>query len=550
MSPRTWRGALVVGFAISFIAHAAMALQMDWYSVLADEAGYLGNARWLAHAGPLWTMWESSFYSLGYPLVIAPATALFDGPREVYVGTLLINSMLLATLFPMLASLARRLLDATERQVLLAATAGCAIAPAMVQSNIAWAESLVMPVATALILTSEAVLRSRAQGWVLGATVGFSVWVHPRFLPVSLVVLAAVAFEAIWNRGRPVAVLARVVGVATLVIVPGLALARSVRDDRWQRAIGPPGSGNYLRAITRPRALGGQLAGELWYVLAATLGLAGIGFVALALMVRRGHPSRGAAIVALAMVAAVGGLSVVSSYWTALRPDQLVYGRYNEALLPALTTVGAAWLLAADRRARVIALGSSACAVLGSALVLVVAREQSRFDGDWNVLNVSGLGPWLDVGGRAVVTRTTAVTVVALAVLTLATAGSKWVAVAVMSAALAASSLWTFAGPVLDRQDQYASWTGPHDLATRFGQVEHMAYDVSLLTQVGLWGYPLFLPDTLITTYDPANGETPPPDVEIVISGPMQPPGGTSGATLVYVDAPMGQGFWQLPSSP
>lgn len=546
MSPRTWRGALSAGFAISLVIHVVMAIQMDWYSVLADEAGYLGNARWLAHSGPVWTMWESSFYSLGYPLVIAPVALLFDGPREVYIGSLLVNCVLLATLFPMLATLARRILQCTDRQALVAAAAGCAVGPAVIQSNIAWSESLVLPVTAALILSAEAVLRSRAHGWVLGAMVGFSVWVHPRFLPVSLVVVAAVAFESVWHRGRPVAVLARVVGTAVVVVVPGLVLARAVRDDRWQRAIGPPGSGNYLRAVTRPGALTGQLAGELWYVLAASAGLAGIGIVALAMLIRRRDPSQGAALVTLAMVVAVGGLSVLSSYWTAARPDQFVYGRYNEALLPVLTAVGAGWLLQAAPMARLVAMGAGAAALGVSALVLLAARPGRVFEGDWNVLNVSGLGPWLDPGGREVVLRATLVVgAVMLGVGALAY-GTR-AAVAVLALGLAATSLWTFAGPVLDRQDQYATWTGPHDIATRFGQVDHIAYDVSLLTQVGLWGYPLLLPDTLITTYDPTAGQTPPPGVEIVISGPMNPPGGTTGATLVYVDAPMGQGFWQLP---
>jgi hypothetical protein len=96
----SWRRSLLIGWAVVFLIHLPMAMRMHWFTGLPDEAGYLGNARWLSGPAPIWPMGKASFYYIGYPALLVPLHLLVRSPQALYHGVLTVNCVLMASLFP------------------------------------------------------------------------------------------------------------------------------------------------------------------------------------------------------------------------------------------------------------------------------------------------------------------------------------------------------------------------------------------------------------------------------------------------------------------
>ncbi|WP_242910794.1 hypothetical protein [Actinomadura terrae] len=129
--------------------------------------------------------------------------------------------------------------------------------------------------------------------------------------------------------------------------------------------------GNLVWRLTHAEGYGWTLslsAGQLWYQIVATAGIAGLGLTALiTAAVRRGTPFP-MRWTALAVLAAVAGVAVATS---AALPDEqrvgnFVTGRYLACLLPVLFLAGLAALL----RARGKELVTGAAVALGLAIAL------------------------------------------------------------------------------------------------------------------------------------------------------------------------------------
>jgi len=551
--PLNRRAALAIGSALLLVVHVGMALRMRWFSVLADEAGYLGNGRWLASAGPVWPMGKSSFYSFGYGVALIPVNLVTTSPRGVYTGALITNSILMVSLFPLLAVAARRFFDATDRAAIAGAAAASLYPAVLLQSNVAWSESLVMPLTVTLFLAVHSLVDDHVHWYdiaAVGTVTGLLTWAHPRFIPVAAVVVLFLAVSA-WHRW--ISSTQAVVNAVVLAVLGalGLIVSSRIRNDRWDEVDSPPSSGNYFKAVLHPRALLGQLSGEMWYLVTGSLGLAAIGVAAFVFRIRSdAGPRRLTAAFVLAVAAVIAALSVLSSYATATRPDQLVYGRYNEATIPMLICAGAVFLLQVKRRQRSSALLIAAAASAALAAATLVLRGSSRFDTGWNSLNVLAIGPWIHHVERHVIVAATLAAVAVMIVATVISARAAVVALAVMSCCLVVGAAVTFQSRLVDAQKQYEHWSIP-DQMKAFDSIKLAAYDESpgSLTQVGMWGYPMFLPHTRIVPYNASRGERPAPGTQLVIAGMgAAPPAGAESARLALVDDRMQQKFWLLPA--
>ena len=124
-------------------------------SVVPDEAGYLGNARWLSGTSPTWIMGEAPYYGFGYSLVLAPLFAVFHDPYTLYRAVIVVNAVLVTSLFPLLYVWCRRLLGATERAALVAALVGALVPAATAYTAVALAEVVVLPLLVAAAPPAE-----------------------------------------------------------------------------------------------------------------------------------------------------------------------------------------------------------------------------------------------------------------------------------------------------------------------------------------------------------------------------------------------------------
>ena len=71
---------VLVPYLLLVVVHLLMGLQMKQPTVLADEVGYLGNARYLAGVASMPDLRYCTFYHFGYSLFLVPLFWLFKDP--------------------------------------------------------------------------------------------------------------------------------------------------------------------------------------------------------------------------------------------------------------------------------------------------------------------------------------------------------------------------------------------------------------------------------------------------------------------------------------
>jgi hypothetical protein len=405
LSPRR---VLVLGGLSLLVLRLAISAARTGPVVMADEAGYLLNARVLA-GGMTAEMGSSPFYRGGYSLFIAPVVKLDADPIAAYHGVLAVNAALAACLVPLLYLLLTRCVDVAPRTAAWAALAGAAYPSVTALSQVAMSENALFPLTVAWLLCVGLLLRDRAlaaaPAWAAAAgLIAATLWiVHGRMVVAVGLTVIVLALGAI--RGRR----GRLAAAAGLAALAGGMLSGAVLND-WLGARNYDGRGiGELRTVLAPLHDGDGVLAVLrnvvcqsWYLLTATLGVvlllvAWIAPRALARMrAGRGGPADGVLVLLLATTA---GLVLVSSLWfaSATRPDQLIYGRYTEPVVPALVAVGLAALARAGPPPRPGVLVAALLTLTGAVVILRAGFDVRGEASRWNVAGLPSVTGSLSV---------------------------------------------------------------------------------------------------------------------------------------------------------
>ena len=333
------------------------------------------------------------------------------------------------------------------------------------------------------------------------------------------------------------------------------ALHRTLVATLW---VTSPGSleanlfGRLLDPATWIGVLPLRAAGQLWYLLAATLGLFALGAWELGRRAARRRRTEdreagaddaagaeAARVVLLAM--AVVFAASIAVMIPAKRADHFLYGRYNEALLGPFLVAGVAAIATGSRRTVLAQWGGAAglCALLGAALQhLLPAEGLARSP---MVLNVLGVLVWNPSPGLLHSTPWAMVGTVVLALLALA---SRRAAVLALAAFFAVSA-------VLVEQRQLLPvcryWRGLFTLQETLRPLAPAAlsYERSgLPTTYGFNVYQFWLDRTRFRLFDAAAGEAPSEDLVIASQRwSPRPPGFRKVASETSVD----QALWVAP---
>ncbi|MFI6294067.1 hypothetical protein ACIBEJ_20935 [Nonomuraea sp. NPDC050790] len=327
-----------------------------------DEVGYLLAARWLA-GGPGGDYSGSTFYQGGYPLLLAPLYWLSTDPATVYRLVSCLGAVVSASAFP-LAYLVLRRLTLGRRAAPALAFAGALGPSVLVFSGLALVDAVLPTLVLGWLLAlHDLVTRGTVlPGVVAGALSGLALAMHMRGAILFGVFVVCVIGVLVFRRVPLPA------GWWTLGAAAVAGGAGALLNARLKAALYPGGvkdlSGLALERMTglegQARSLAGA-AGQLWYLVTATWGLAGVGIVAaVVVLVRRGgSPYRVTAGVLLALTL---GIAYASS---AALPDEhrvgnYAYGRYLACAAVAWTLVGLAALVRARRRTALAGAAASA----------------------------------------------------------------------------------------------------------------------------------------------------------------------------------------------
>lgn len=395
---RRHRPILFAGVLATMLARFLVTRDAVGPQVVADESAYLAMARHLAGVGEPWNLGPAAAYSPGYSIVIAPLFRIVSDPVLLFRSIVGVNILLGGLLVLAYESLTRRLTTLTRPTTVLVATAAASLPALVVTSNHAWSDALTPLVFAGVMVAGIRALDrpTAARALVLAASVGAAHLTHTRLLVLGLPV-GALLLALAWNRRIrwTVAIGSSVLMLASVIV--------SSQITAWaQEPIYPPGwdGSKSVRSDLIDRVLSGgpfvlSTAGQLWYLLATTAGIAGLGILVLARAGgRTGRArTRGSApgvdpeapngertgrladlgladrLPALLYVGTSMGLCLgvsIAFMTDRERSDQLVYGRYNEAFLGILVVLGLASLLAARAtiRRRIVDL-----AVIGGVLV-------------------------------------------------------------------------------------------------------------------------------------------------------------------------------------
>jgi hypothetical protein len=250
-----------------------------------------------------------------------------------------------------------------------------------------------------LVLTQRAFVRMTTPAWAAtGCLAGAVPFAHARFTLVPVVWLACVfpyiGRTVAWvpaRRWRTAAVTTLCVGV---VYLAGAAVYRRVVGELWTHpASASPGLLHTTLTPSRWPRLLAELAGQAWYAIAASFGLAAVGAIWSAQsLARRSELPRAkrATIVTTSVVfASVVGASVAivanGIIQRGGRPigrlDYYVHGRYVDGVVLILAAVGLAHLLSADGRRRLIPAGALIVAAFLALTAVVLWQLPSGIHG-------------------------------------------------------------------------------------------------------------------------------------------------------------------------
>jgi len=391
---------LALLFATVTVVRCCFNLNRRVFSLSPDEPANLAMARWIS-GGPPYDMFEAGTWRPGYALLIAPFFWITKDQETIVVCALLVSAVLGGAAAVVLALLAMRCTNLPVVAALFACGAIALLPSSLSASGHLWAE----PVVTLTFLcTLASLLRffdSFDLRWgcaaIAWSVLGFTA--HGRLLPlVAVTAVATVAGLLAKQRWRDAVAAALLVSVLTPLSV---LLSNRVVAALWTDPSDINSVGGVVGHLRNPAGVLVGGSGQVWYLLVSTAGIFGVGLAVLCRRLLRpcdGLTTTDARVIAVATLPLIA-LSVMFMSNRG-RSDQLIYGRYNDAIVWPLIVIGLAWIVARFRRGvlhcgrsqRLVLFGVAA-ATIETALVVAIELERRGDGRPTAIAMVSGIAP-------------------------------------------------------------------------------------------------------------------------------------------------------------
>jgi hypothetical protein len=498
------------------LVHVALAMTRDRPLIFADEAGYLGNARFLAGGLPI-QLFKSGAYYPGYSLLIAPLFWLGLTPEQTYRAILLANGLLLSSVYVSLVYWMRRILNDASKYAYAIAFVASLYPAFLVQPLFAMSESAVMALASVLPLSLHALLENKraTTAALFGAMVALLHLVHPRY--VGTVAVIAIGLPAL-SLVRVLPWRASLTGLSTAGagMLAGRWLTHYVTQANLGNAVSEGGRLAALGSLERIGRLLIEVVGQIWYLAAASAGLVILGVVALAwqavqptpVIPRRQSPSWNAVVFTLVSAVLAFGVSCLFLY-TGKRVDHFIYGRYNEGLIAPFIATGLWSLVHAGRswRAELGRLALILVTTVAFAVLLVWARGEAWLQQP-NYANILAIVPQMKLFSGTRLLGVAAFAAGAYLVLALVRRLRAWLAIvslALLFAWVTHHSLRTF----LAMQEGRSARQVLFDRVATMPNLEGISYDATHFDPVTVFFGQYFLPNTRFDFFDGSKGQLP-----------------------------------------
>ncbi len=344
---------VIVWFSLVLI-HIIMSINMTGPIVIADETGYLANARLFAgYENVLPPEGTSANYPWGYSILLIPIMIFIKDPTMQYHLVLIVNSILLGSVFVPSYMFLKNYWDSMVTCVL--AGAAIALYPAIfLYSNVALSENvfILLQVLAVYLLYNVITKKGIASPIAFGLICTYSYYVRANGLSTLIAGLTIVIFAyrcklisskqfKYFNLSWFIALL---VGVALQELFFGNAAGLTQHGGK--------GFVSLFSTILTFKGLAmlvQEMSGQLFYIFLASLLLVPfllLNFLSFTFKNIKGRSFDEQYFVVSFVVLSFLGTFLVSSLFMVnqVRGDHLIYGRYNEGYIAALMLVGV-WLL-------------------------------------------------------------------------------------------------------------------------------------------------------------------------------------------------------------
>ena len=464
-----WRALVgISGLTLLIGVHLVLSAPMRVPIIHPDELGYLENARFLARGG---LRSETEYYP-GFSLLLVPLWWMSRAPALIYRQTLELEAVLAAAGGWVTWRLTSHLAPALAgwRRIVAVALV-VAYPPFLLYGNVALAETMFVAVFGLVVLAAAHALPSRRPApWLaLGVSSGVLTMVHPRGLAVvvaaTLMGLLVLGFRR--SSVSPLAALTAGLGVS-LAATRWLVTYVKGPVSNGFAAYRPDGVISKSLSAHGMASLAAELAGQLFYLSIATLGLVPLALLLggrSLLRVLRGD-RRSTTLVQGFVTLAFIGVWTLSSLFMNLgdRADKLIYGRYNEGVIVPLLVIALADVFGVSviervRHVRAVRqrtyparrwFATSVGCIVVTALFVGIGHSAAALRGALNPVNVLSLAPVLTRMGNRIDPLVLGLMGVG-AVAFLSLLSSRWplVALVVIACVFAASTLDTETGYIV-----------------------------------------------------------------------------------------------------
>lgn len=418
---------LVAGVVVA-IVRFVFAANRQIFSLGPDEMATVGMARFLS--GGEWNMLAANTYRPALSTLLAPFFAVFDDTVWLFRLGLVVNSLIAGISVWWLARIVRRLTPFGDVGVVVTSMAIALMPSSLVASAHLWAEPLVsLSFLGAMLGVLQFYDRPSARSAatpVLWTVLGFTA--HGRLLPLVVLVAAIVVVGAARARHRAAALVA--VLTAGVGGTASMLYTRWIVGEVWEVAGSVNTTSGVLPRLRDPLQIVDSAIGQTWYQLSASALTFGLGLVVLVRrsFLRNGSSKGTDAVLVLAMTLPLMAVSFVFMSDRA-RPDHVIYGRYNDAIVWPVIAVGVGWLFAEryTERRRVSAWMIGGTAVVAVELAFLLRQMHYTQLGETGVLPmISGVLPVVGRGTGIDVLLVTLVAVLAYAALIAAGSRPAW----------------------------------------------------------------------------------------------------------------------------
>jgi hypothetical protein len=332
------------------LIHVLSGLEMQQPIILADELGYLGNARYLSGTAHLPAMGERAFYHFGYSLFLLPAFWLFSDPVSIYKATVVINALLVSSLYFPLYFILTSHTHATRKTARWIAFACCLYPPLVLYSSFAWSENAFVPlyVLAAALFGRYLASKSSRDAVLVSLAAAFLYTVHPRALPV---VAAVIAYLLVLTLLKAISIRQFLLSASTIAAVSLMTrlVNQHLKATGWTGGIEFSATKLAGRLLPGPDfpALIERASGQVLYLSLASHGLFLLGLIGMMWLILRNlqsgslrqvlaNPAAGVPLFVLisasGIVLASSTLKLYSLHGTGvIKGANFIHGRYNEA---------------------------------------------------------------------------------------------------------------------------------------------------------------------------------------------------------------------------